>query len=630
MPTHSLQRKASLIVVVVLLIFLPFLEGDLRTYGYLFLLFSAGLTGFLSDWRKVKFDFIEIIFLLFLIIGAISSIFSEGRTRSLLELFRYTSYFLIFLNVRRLDELERKFIKKAYISAILVSSTILSIVAILLMLNITVIPYPSSGLNLYFANFGHNKLADLLLLAIPILYFLIYDLRDKLKNHYLIIFKILFLFLSISFVLTFSKSGYLVMIFIFVLMANFFSKKIVMNKFVSSKLILIPVVLIATAFIFVVLNTYFFHFREKPHYSVINKPLYLDWRWDYYRIALIGLKQSPMVGVGLDNFRYLSKMYQSQPLSWSESGENYYFTLFSDVGLIGGIIILILLFILFKKTINRSLSASNLLDMGITLALISSAIHSICSEDWQFLSVFLYFWMGAALLYPFNLKNSHSLGNLLLLRSISFVLILFSLMYTSGLFLFQYGKAINSKNLTNVSGILTFFDQNQQLQIGKWFKDKKNYQLALNYFGRSIRLEPKDYVSYIFTAEILEENKEFAQAINNYITAIKLDPLDSKSYFQAVYKLYLRKIESNLEKDNISGALETVRVTAKLFPTYTAKAGGAKLYQEAVKQSDKRNKEREKYYISEFVKKGRNLMHNIRISKEEIIQTLNYQFPATD
>jgi len=115
MSASSFSQKIWLIIFSFLLFFLPYLEGDLRTFGYIFLLLSSGLIGLTSKWKNTNFDLIELFFLLFLVIASLSTIFSDGKTRSFLEVLRYLSYFLIFLSIRRLDIYVWNKLKTVYI-----------------------------------------------------------------------------------------------------------------------------------------------------------------------------------------------------------------------------------------------------------------------------------------------------------------------------------------------------------------------------------------------------------------------------------------------------------------------------------------------------------------------------------
>jgi len=612
-------KKGLLIVFFLLLFFLPWLEGDLRTYGFILLLFLAGLIGFFSKQKNMLFDKIDFLFLIFLIFAAISTIFSQGITRSFLELLRYLSYFIIFVSIRRITVRENLCFKKFYMVAILINSLLLGLISWSFFLPWRLFSIPSSGMNLYHANFGHNNLVNLLLFSLPITYFLIIKLKNQ-KDDLYRLFTALFIFFAISVLFTFSKSGYLVIVFVVVLISRYFDK---INAKINSisKLLIFLVVLVFLFFDFIVLNTYFFHIKERVYYSVLNKPLYLDWRWDYYKAAWEGLKQSPLIGVGLDNFRYLSKKYQAKPASWSDYGENYYSTLFSEVGLLGGLSMLILLFMIVRKLFIDVSERKNLVDCGIFFALVASALHVIFSDDWYFFSIYLYFWVGIAFLIP--LKTDRLGDEKLTVRSdylglkfLSVFLILFSLVDFSGSVLYSIGEARNDDRLLTVSSCLTLFDQKKQMDIGLIYNGKREIDKALYYFNLARRLEPKDYSSYILIAQISEQKGDLNGAIRNYLQAVSLDPLDLKPYFLESYKLFLLKARKDLNSNNLDNSFKTIKLIIEIFPSYHNRSSGKKNYQEAMKAFENKKKKETISNLQKYIEKSLQL-GKADVTKEE-------------
>lgn len=401
MREKSKSEFIILSLLAFLLILLPWFEHDQRGIGYVLLLLGSGLIGLLFDWKRVKFDLLDCSFLLFLIFASISTIFSWSVGRSFMELARYLAYFIHFVSIRRFAENNLRNLKKIYIFSILIDSFLLSLISWLFTFSIPIIPHPSSGTNLYHATYGHNKLADLLIFAIPITYFMMLKLRIISNLKYKLSLGML-VFFVITFSATFSKSGYLVLIMIIGLIYYLSSKnntiKTNLNKIQKMLVLLIlPVFLIH---IFIVANTYFFKICGKGEYSLYCKNLAFDWRWDYFAIAIKALRERPLIGIGLDNFRYLSKMWQSQPASWSDHGENYYFTLFSEVGIFGAGTLTFLILSTLYKTFQKLNSEKNMFPFGIFFALVGSAMHTFFTVDWYFLSIFMYFWVGLAILLP--------------------------------------------------------------------------------------------------------------------------------------------------------------------------------------------------------------------------------------
>ena len=623
MSASSFSQKIWLIIFSFLLFFLPYLEGDLRTFGYIFLLLSSGLIGLTSKWKNTNFDLIELFFLLFLVIASLSTIFSDGKTRSFLEVLRYLSYFLIFLSIRRLDIYVWNKLKTVYIFSVIVNSLLLSIVSWTYFLPKKIFPLPSSGMNLYYPVFGHNRLADLLLFSLPVSFFLMIHFKNTKK----IVYKLLvglFFFLSVTFSFTFSKSGYLVLVFVTVVIANYLDIKKINIGYIC-KLLLIIVIPVFLFFSFVFINTYFLKIKERSIYSNINKALYLDWRWDYYSIAVNSLKKDPFIGVGLDNFRYLSRLYQSKPYSSSDYGENYYFTLFAETGLLGGPFFLLLLSQIYKKLKCKTVNSDDFLSLGIFFALISSAMHTFFSVDWYFLSIFLYFWVGTALIIPpiNKIEISNRFCDLITKRMFPMTLIIFSIIYLFGTILTNLFKNSVPDNLTSLVSILTMFDQKNQIKIGEAYLKRNNPDKALYFYERAKRLEPKDSYSYLLIANIDETQEKWDEAVTNYLEAISLVPLDLSQYHLKVYKIYLIKMQKEVANKDLDKAMLYFKLTLDGFPSYQKKVDGMKLYNQTVKLIKQNKKEEVVSVLKKYIKEGQKLKGNLGVTREEILRTVD-------
>jgi O-antigen ligase len=107
-----------------------------------------------------------------------------------------------------------------------------------------------------------------------------------------------------------------------------------------------------------------------------------------------------LFGIGLDNFRFAASDLLEKPSNWSDHGENYYITILSETGLVGGISILSLMAVLVYKILRRLFTEKNLVSIGISFAVLASSIHVVAAPDWYYLTIFLFFWLGTALILP--------------------------------------------------------------------------------------------------------------------------------------------------------------------------------------------------------------------------------------
>lgn len=532
-------RNATLFLFALLFLFLPWFEHEVKGTGYYLLLFVGGLIGLSLDWKSVRLDLLEMLFLLFLITGAISTVFSEGISRSFMELLRYLAYFLVFITVRRVESEDNKKLKNIFLGCLLINSLLLSVVSWSFLFNIPLLSYPSSGMNLYYGVFGHNRLADLLLFAIPVTIFIILELkinskgsvrRDKL-------FIGLLVFFVITFISTFSKSGYMVLIGVLFLTGMYLEKKI--GDFRRIKKILGITVFIVFAFYsLVIINTYFVKSCGTRSYSQLCKPLYGDWRWDYYKVAINSLMVKPITGAGLDNFRYLSKIGQSKPASWSLYGENYYFTLASETGILGWGFMMTLLTVAFYRLFKKSLTGFKFQEVGILFAITGSAVHGLVTVDWYLLSLYLYFWVSLGLLIPVNKNNAYpkkALMNIGLLF-ISLIIIFVPILHLTGLILIRLSEKNNVISLLPAASIITAYDANTQKKIGRMFQESGDIDRALFYYQLSQKLDKNDFSTYVLAGDIYTGKGDYKNAVQNYFKAASLDPLDLNQYRERAEK----------------------------------------------------------------------------------------------
>ena len=155
-----------------LLFLIPVIESFSRQLGLLIILMVPILLFLglrVTGVKHISFDKIDIPFLLFIIWLLIILPFSSSYYFSLLETGRYFAYFLIFIFVRRLPEGEKTYFQKKWPFYLILNSLILIALWGIFRL-IPQLPHPP-GMNLFFPSFGHNRLAAILIMALPVLIF---------------------------------------------------------------------------------------------------------------------------------------------------------------------------------------------------------------------------------------------------------------------------------------------------------------------------------------------------------------------------------------------------------------------------------------------------------------------------
>ena len=153
---------------LLLLFFIPVIESFNRQAGLFLLCLGAVLISFNLFWRKKLYlDIISFFFLLFILRGLVSTVFSWSIAKSFIEASRYIAYFLIFTAFR--EEARIKNIAIRYLTLFsVINSLLLSFLYLFYVFRGRQLLPGNQGMNLFYPVFGHNRIADMLILAVPL------------------------------------------------------------------------------------------------------------------------------------------------------------------------------------------------------------------------------------------------------------------------------------------------------------------------------------------------------------------------------------------------------------------------------------------------------------------------------
>lgn len=506
-----------LLLGLFLLFFLPVVESFNRGAAFFLLYTGAILISFPILWKKrINVDLIDVLFLSFLTAATISTLFSISFLRSGIELSRYFAYFIIFIAIRNSqEEIER--IKKYYFNSILINSFLLSLLLIIYQFFGKFFPTVTSGMNLFYPTFGHNRIADILIFLIPLL------LTLKYSKYFLIFF-------SIMLAVSLGRGAMLSLplaIIIFAFLIKEKRKDVKIGAFVYSFL---AIIMVSGIFIY----TYFFAFSNKvlPYYSGLFKPLAYDLRLEYFRQAIMGFSQSPIIGNGLDTFRYISQRYQNMPSSWSWYAHNHFLQLLNDSGFLGGTIFLMMTAVLFWQSFKSLTKSADNFKNGIFIALLATTIHSFIDYDWQYLSILLFVFFGFAILLPSRDEGKNVSGKLLLIIAV-----------------IQIGLGV----------ILNLSESDRVLARADRFIIEGKLNNALIELEELERFDRKNKEIYMKKSQIYTELGKFDLAQNNLRKVKELNPLDT-AYFvdfvrltSKIHLLFLRYADQEGSFCSLSG-----------------------------------------------------------------------------
>lgn len=160
---------------------------------------------------------------------------------------------------------------------------------------------------------------------------------------------------------------------------------------------------------------YFSNFRTLPKTDFplvrkLNRPFIGDFHLKNDYQALVAWQKNPILGTGLNTFRIIAGRIPPVNLDWYT--HNQYLEVLSETGTMGMAAFISLFGLLIYKTINLEFKKYRK-ETSIELAAISipffaSLLQSLFDYQWHFISIFLLFWMGLAIMHPAttaNLKN---------------------------------------------------------------------------------------------------------------------------------------------------------------------------------------------------------------------------------
>ena len=319
-------------------------------------------------------------------------------------------------------------------------------------------PKPISDMNLFYAKWGHNHLASYLLLVLPIV--LIGWIKEKKTKRW----GLLSIFFLLSFLLTFSRGAFAVFPLIpLILLFKFRQRAKRSKKLILAMTALIPIFLVVG--IFIISNSQLLKARMENYQNLswlhrqLIKPIDKEGRFNYWQQAIKGWRLKPLLGNGPGTFLLTSIRFQKKPDSNSLYAHSSLLKQAAETGSIGATAFLLLTLIpliwLWKKQI-----ASFPLLLGAT----ALWLHSLIDFDFNFLAIWLIFWM--------ILTGSHNTLNNLSTRKASLKLNWIIIGSSIVLFIFV--------SLATTSKILLIKAENQKNVNSSL--STKNYQRALTIF----------------------------------------------------------------------------------------------------------------------------------------------------
>lgn len=363
---YQLSLVINLVIFVSSLLLLPLLKKEL----------SASL--------KQK-ELIILIWILFLAILTLATIFSIDKSLSLQSLLFYLSAFIYFLISTKV--LSDNSLQEKLSLLVIIVVTILSIISLYNTLIRHFVDFSKNGTSFLWIYFGHNHLSSLLIFAVPLA---IYFLGKYWKKMILRIFYLfLFIFLSFSLFFTFARGSIISLIvsagiasYIF----NLASKRVL-------ALIFLLVLFLIGSYLYIMPATSSNFRLYKPNWNLSQRDL-------YFTKSIANFTDHPLLGTGPDTFRFIPYKAPGR-FGNAEHAHNFFLQILSDAGIFGFLLACSLVYLLLYKgykIIQGKYFKNRPLLITVWISLLASTLNSLVDYDWQLPYVFLLFWILSAII----------------------------------------------------------------------------------------------------------------------------------------------------------------------------------------------------------------------------------------
>jgi len=403
------MQKLSFILIIILLSAIFITEGfgfpGLRPITYYLILVLAGLALLSSFFLKQRINVprkIGLLVFFFLVLTLLSHIFSVNLEKSVLSFFLYFSAFSLFLYAYN----NQKKLKQVFPIFLIVIAFALATYSLWLnyqMLSLINFRYlmPNDGFNLVYSTYAkHNHLGDFLLLILVANFYFLLAGKYRLANIILII-----VFLP-QFMLSYSRSAYSALAISMVVMLIFYLRKKrkgesrIRQYFLILVLLLVSLTSLFYAFSLTknVQNQSFIqHVRQyyPENIKQVSK-VTLNGRDQYWQEAFTSIKERPLFGLGLGNFFNASTRHTPTPFEWVRTSLNMFLTVFTETGVIAGLVFMLIILQLLLRAKKNSLY------FYLWLALL---INFMTDYTYAIYSMFILFFILAGLM----LKNNKDL-----------------------------------------------------------------------------------------------------------------------------------------------------------------------------------------------------------------------------
>ncbi len=517
----SSRHTLELLPLILIVSLLPFFHGGESFIAQLVFFIFPLLYFPILHLSKRKFSanikYVMLIWILFLSITFLSTVFSASLTFSLPIFFRYLTYFVYFVFVYLVVERER--------DLRIFSHAILTVGVLLSAMSVYFIFFPPIGmpvLNLVYAKYGHNHLADYLTFTLPVAIVIYFEQKSLVGKFFS---ALLLVFLFISFYFSFARAAFLIVPVIIVILIKLVHPPL--NKAVFVLIGGLLPILIFLGITFLSESEFqqrFSSFQELQKHWIwrqIIKPVSSEARFEYWNQAKEGFLFRPLIGNGPGTFRLTSNRFKQKDI-YSHYAHNYLLQTASELGL-AGLLSLLAVFVLILLNISLPKKSSHL-SYALLFGSIGSLGQSFFNFNMDLVAISLLFWVVLSMLLKLYSGKSLRQVHARILKVFLFVIIFPALFAVSTLLSNYYLRLAKKHTETSIqlayksyvtAMIFPAFDE---LRFGGFLNFIQSTQYV---FSEDIPLGP-----------ILFWNREdpltYAELASYYKSS---DPLEAMSYY---------------------------------------------------------------------------------------------------
>lgn len=575
-----MERHLTKLLFFFVILFLLLGAGS-YIYYWLSIIFFCILFSFYYkqlEWSVINFRRADVIvWSIFLIISLFSSFFSKSIPASFEEftlyLFSCFLYFFIVMFPKKLLS------QKDFLHITILATIVLSFVSLVNYYHSSISTISQTTLINYY--YGHNHLASILILSLPIVYYYYFFNRNRIQ-------KILFFFLFVSLLLTLGRVAIMVGILEFIFVHLIFKRTVSKRELISYFIVLVvPILLLLiVSFSHVFLKeicTSSYRFKV-----VLCKSLQNEGRIYYWQQAINGLKENYFIGTGPGTFFITNNKYQQLLNIKTAYAHNAYLQFFSEMGVLGGIsfigLILCLFFISLRATEKKSLSF--MMFIGLLGMLFNVFFDFDLSISAVFIFTFLYF---AILVREKNgygsIKKSNSFFKIVMILFATFLLITSFLFFADIVILKQKDVQIKKEVFLFNSQKQSYFKKYTFDTLYPYFKNDSEFYMhfynhgtldtvqKISVFKKIRKLLPAsiiyfhDYELYKSQSKLDEYRSELLEGLDllqKFESATGVYYYDQRK--ELLSKLFL--LYDPLEEDNFESTLELIHLTTNIYPWY--------------------------------------------------------------